>query len=191
VVWSCPKTWSRPDETVGSYRVTFIPILLLAAVVIIPVRGDAQGWPAEATEVLGRFVGEWETETRMRHEGVPPRESQTRGKGVGRETLEGRYVEFRSWSVPAGYAELQIMTYDGKAGRYRQWVFDSDGYRHEATGRWDRATSTLTWEGTTGGSSFVIEDRWVSSDRLEWTLRRTDAKRRRLQTVEGVLTRVR
>lgn len=100
-------------------------VLLLTALVLVPVKGDAQEWATEAVEVMRRFVGEWETHIKMRHEGVPPRESQTRGKGVCRETLEGRYVEFRSWSVPPGHAELQLMAYDVKAGLYRQWVFDA------------------------------------------------------------------
>lgn len=170
---------------------THVLALLVTALLIIPARADSQGWPPEAVEVLGRFVGEWETHTRIRQHSVPPREFEARGKGAGQRTLEGHYVEFRSWTVPPGQAELQIMTYDVMAGRYRQWVFDSDGYRHQADGRWERTSSTLKWEGTAEGNSFVIEDRWVSPDRLEWTLRRMDGKGRRLQTIEGVLTRVR
>jgi len=68
-------------------------------------------------------------------------------------------------------------------------VFDSDGYRHEAEGRWNPASSTLRWTGKSAESSFVIEDRWISPNRLEWTLVRTDAGGRRLQTIEGTLVR--
>ena len=83
------------------------------------------------------------------------------------------------------------MTYDTAAGRYRQWVFDSDGYRHDADGRWDAATSTLTWRGRVDGTTFVIEDRWTSPDRLEWVLTRRNADGRRLQEIRGVVTRSR
>jgi hypothetical protein len=38
--------------------------------------------------------------------------------------------------------------------------------------------------------AIVIEDRWHSSDRLEWTLRWTDFKGQALRTIEGTLTRV-
>jgi hypothetical protein len=66
---------------------------------------------------------------------------------------------------------------------------DSDGYRHEALGRWDTATSTLTWHGHVDGIGFVIDDRWISRDRLEWTLTRTAADGRLLQTIQGVVSR--
>jgi hypothetical protein len=144
----------------------------------------------EAIEVLKRFAGDWETQTRIRHAGPPPREFKTDGKAACRQTLEGRYFEFRTQTIPPAQADLQIMTYDVETGVYRQWVFSSDGYRHEAEGDWNPASSTLLWKGKTTGSSFVIEDHWISSDRLEWTLRRTDSKGQLLQTIEGMLTRV-
>jgi len=164
--------------------------LACAVLTIIPMRAGSQDWPPEASEVLDRFVGDWETQTSIRHDGPPIRESQTRGRGACRKTLEGRYFEFRSWSIPPGQAELQIMTYDATTRLYRQWVFDSDGYHHEAEGRWDPTTSTLRWEGRRDGTSFVIEDRWTAPGRLEWTLQRTGADGRRLQTITGDLTRV-
>ena len=139
--------------------------------------------------VLTRFLGAWHTQTRIRHEDPPQRESQTVGQAECRTTLEGRYAEFRTWSIPPGEVDLQIMTYDVKAGLYRQWVFDADGYRHGAAGRWDPITSTLRWEGQVESASFVIDDRWVSADRLEWTLRRTGANGRQLQTINGLLER--
>ena len=83
------------------------------------------------------------------------------------------------------------MTYNAGRGRYRQWLFDADGYWHAAEGRWDAATATLRWQGTSEDGAFVIEDRWVSADRLEWTLIRTRADGQRLQTIRGVLTRLR
>ena len=83
------------------------------------------------------------------------------------------------------------MTYDVARGRYRQWLFDADGYRHEAEGQWDPATSTLRWRGQVDGATFAIDDRWVSPDRLEWTLTRTGPDGRRLQTIRGILMRVR
>jgi hypothetical protein len=122
--------------------------------------------------------------------GPPPREFNTDGKATCRQTLEGRYFEFRTETVPLEQADLQIMTYDVDAGVYRQWVFSSDGYRHEAEGAWHPATSTLLWKGKSAGSSFVIQDHWISADRLEWTLRRTDSSGQLLQTIEGTLTRV-
>jgi hypothetical protein len=80
------------------------------------------------------------------------------------------------------------MTYDPEAGRYRQWVFDSDGYWHEAVGRWDPGTSTLRWEGQVDGAT-AIDDHWVSPDPLEWTLTRTAADGSLLRTIDGVISR--
>ena len=64
-----------------------------------------------------------------------------------------------------------------------------EGYRHEAQGHWDPRGAILRWQGKTADSVFVIEDRWVSPDRLEWTLQRTDAEGRARQRIEGTLIR--
>ena len=145
---------------------------------------------AAADPVLSKFIGTWRTEARIRNEGPPPRDVRASGRAVGHATLEGRYVEFRTSSIdPPGVSERQIMTYDAEAGVYRQWVFDSDGYRHEATGRWNAATSTLRWEGEAAGARLVIDDHWVSPDRLEWTLTRTAPDGRLLQRIDGVVAR--
>jgi hypothetical protein len=145
---------------------------------------------SDSTDVLNRFIGRWNTEALIRIHAPTVREIRTVGSAVCRRTLEGRYVEFRTTSVdPPGAAELQIMTYDAAAGIFRQWVFDSDGYRHELRGRWDPGTSTLRWEGDVDGARLVIDDRWVSRDRLEWTLTRTSADGNILQTIRGVVSR--
>jgi len=139
--------------------------------------------------VLERFVGTWTTETHIRRVGPPERVIDTRGKATCQPTLGGRYFEFRSETIPPGDSDLQVMTYDDQAGVYLQWIFSSDGYRHEATGTWDAKTSTIRWTGKSGDASFVIDDHWVSPDRLEWTLTRKDAAGETLQTIEGVVTR--
>ena len=81
------------------------------------------------------------------------------------------------------------MTYDTNAGVYRQWVFSSDGYYHEAEGVWNPTTSLMRWTGKTGNSTFVINDQWISPDRLEWTLERTNEGGNRVQAIAGTLDR--
>lgn len=164
-------------------------LLVLVGLAMSPARAEPVDWPPEARAVLSRFVGEWDTQTTIRNEGPPLREFHTRSHAVCRTTLEGRYFEFRTSSIPPGQGDLQVMTYDVKTARYLQWVFDSDGYHHEAEGRWHTATSTLTWEGHADGSDFVIEDHWTARNRLEWTMNRTAADGRQLQRIKGVLTR--
>lgn len=161
---------------------------LLAVALVSPVTLAPGSTAPEA--VLDRFVGRWKTEALIRNYGPPVRESRTFGQAVCHRTRGGRDVEFRTSSIdPPGLSELQVMTYDREAGLYRQWVSDSDGYRHEALGRWNATTSTLTWHGHVDGVRFVIDDRWVSRDRLEWTLTRTAADGRLLQTIRGVVSR--
>ena len=172
--------------------IRFPAALLVLLLTILALPGcrtpHTMGDPTAA--VLDRFVGRWETEALIRTPGPPAREVRTHGRAVCLRALEGRYVEFRTSSLdPPGNAELQIMTYDPEARIYRQWVFDSEGYRHEALGRWDPATSTLRWEGRVDGATIVIDDRWVSADRLEWTLARTAADGRLVQTIQGVVSR--
>lgn len=177
------------EATPGSRLAGFLILFALAFPAAAPAWAAPRDWPPEALSVLKRFSGVWSTETHIRHEGPPAREFNTRGKATCRETLGGRYFEFRTQTVPPGPADLQVMTYDVKAGVYRQWLFDSEGYRHEAEGQWDAASSTLRWSGKTTDSRFVIVDRWISPDRLEWTLVRTDAQGRRLQAIQGTLYR--
>jgi len=154
---------------------------------------DSPTIPAEALAVLQKFLGDWQTETHLTRPGAAPakqsRTITTKGTAVCRQTLAGRYFEFRAETVPPGQSDLQVMTFDPEAGVYRQWVFSSDGYRHEATGMWDSTTSTLRWTGKSGDTTFVIDDHWVSADHLEWTLSRTDAEGRVVQTITGVVTR--
>ncbi len=145
--------------------------------------------PAEALAVLQKFVGQWQTETHIRRPGPPATTFDTKGRATCQQTLAGRYFEFRAETVPPGQSDLQVMTFDVEAGVYRQWVFSSDGYRHEATGTWNAATNTLRWTGKSGETSFVILDHWASPDRLEWTLTRTDPAGKVVQTITGVVSR--
>jgi hypothetical protein len=165
---------------------------LLALVLLVPgpVSAGPKDWPPEALAVLERFLGTWKTETGMRSYGPTGHVFRTEGQAESRRTLGDRYIEFRSQSVSADRAELQIMTYDAEAKVYRQWLFDSDGYRHTAVGQWNASSSTLRWEGETAETSFVISDHWKSPVRLEWKLVRKAADGRHLQTIEGVLTRL-
>ena len=154
-----------------------------------PASAQSQDWPRPARQVLERFVGTWKTEVRIHYADPPARDFKASGKAEGREILDGRYVEFRSRTLDGRNSDLQIMTYDPKSASYRQWVFDADGYHHEATGHWDAASSTLTWKGEKGDALFSITDHWTSANRLEWRLVR-EVNGRRVQTVEGVVTRV-
>jgi len=180
-------------------RVVGVPCALFAStgLMAVPSRccaadtavATAERLPAQF-DVLKRFAGEWQTETLLRRPGPPAREVATKGKASCRATLGGRYYEFRAETVPPSDSDLQVMTYDEAARVYRQWVFSSDGYRHEATGVWDSTTSTMTWRDKSDGGEFVIEDRWRSADRLEWNLVRKDAGGNVTQTITGTVSRI-
>lgn len=173
--------------TLAWWRVA-IAVGLSLAVALVAWAQTAHPTPAEASAILQRFVGAWRTETTVRDgEGVVI--ATTSGSAAGESTLGGRFVEFRSASDPPGESDMEVMTWDPVARVYRQWLFDASGYWHEATGTYDDARATITWRGEKDGTTFVIEDRWVSPERLEWTLRRTARDGRVEQTIEGVLTR--
>ena len=131
----------------------------MAFLVLLTISSRAEPLPDEVREVLGRFVGQWEVTVL-----VNGRES--RGLAEAAWTMEGTYVEFRSRTIPPGDSDLQVMTWSD--GKYRQWLFDSSGYRHEAIGVWDTHHKTLVWT----APDLVIVDRWVSPDRLEWLMER-------------------
>lgn len=161
--------------------------LLVFAAVVPPALAETGSDDPDG--VLRRFLGDWHTEAHLHKTSPPADELVTRGTAECRQTLGGRFFEFRTQVMPAGEADLQVMTYDPASRLYRQWVFSSDGYSHAADGRWDAATSTLEWRGKAGETSFVILDHWVSPDRLEWTLRRTKADGTLVQTITGTVSR--
>ncbi|HEY8517137.1 MAG TPA: DUF1579 family protein [Candidatus Binatia bacterium] len=163
-----------------------LPLLLGVLVATLACADDFERRAEDA--VLARFLGTWRTETTVR-DGAGNVIAHTLGTARAERTLEGRWVEFRSASIPPGAAELQIMTREPATGVLRQWLFDSDGYWHTAEGSWHPASETITWRGEKDGASFVIEDRWRSPDRLEWTLVRKDGDGRTVRTIDGTLTR--
>ena len=170
-----PQKGARNALAVPACRfVALIVAMALAFFILASSAGSLDARPtddrqAEAFDVLERFTGDWTTRAKIHYAGPPPRTIETEGRAECRQTLEGRYFEFRTKTARPVQADLQIMTYDADAAVFRQWVFSSDGYRHEAQGQWYPASSTLRWKGRTGDRSFEIEDRWVSRDRLEWT----------------------
>jgi len=160
----------------------------IVGLVAISTRGaEPNAVPEEPRAVLDRFLGTWTTEANIRRLLPTEREVNTRGRGECITTLGGRYYEFRTETIPPGDSELQVMTYDEEQKLYRQWVFSSDGYHHEATGTWNPATSTLRWTGKSGDNTFVIDDRFVGPGKLAWTLTRTNPKGQLVQTITGVL----
>jgi hypothetical protein len=180
--------WRHARSCCAVLTAVCLAAVTLRCVAANPADVSAENLPAQL-EVLKRFAGDWQTETLLRRARPPAREVATKGKATCGATLGGRYYEFRAETIPAGDSDLQVMTYDEPASVYRQWVFSSDGYRHEATGVWDAKTSTLTWKGKSDGGEFVIEDRWASSDRLEWNLVRKDASGKVVQTITGTVSR--
>ena len=135
--------------------------------------------------VLDLFLGRWTTHVVIEKNG---RRFEANGTAEGHPTLEGTFVEFRGHSLPPGESDLQLMT-RLEDGSYYQWLFDSSGYRHEATGTWDPETRVLRWEGTLLDERFVIYDRFVGDDRLEWTLVHKDQDGTTVRKIEGVLVK--
>ncbi len=68
--------------------------------------------------MLDRFLGAWRTETTVR-DGEGKVLAHTRGMARARRTLDGRFVEFRTTSIPPGDADLQLMTMDPATGALR------------------------------------------------------------------------
>jgi hypothetical protein len=173
----------------------FVALAVLQVLVGSSARADDEiALQDEPRTVLDRFLGTWDTEASIRRLLPTQQEVTTRGRGECVATLGGRYYEFRTETPGVGKepgeSELQVMTYDADQHAYRQWVFSSDGYHHEATGTWNPATSTLRWTGKSGDNSFVIDDRFVGSDKLIWTLTRTNSKGQTVQTITGTLIKV-
>lgn len=181
-------------------RALFLTGLLLAAIAAGCGGGGAVGTaraeaaeppggrlPPEAAAVLQRFVGNFRTHVIIRRQGSV---LESHGFAEGRWTMEGRFVEFRSRTDPPGESDLQVMTWDEEARVFRQWLFDSSGYRHEASGQWIPATTTLHWEGSGDGTTFVIPDRFMPDGRLEWSLTRRNGAGQVVQEIEGTVTPV-
>ena len=166
-----------------------IGICIAGASATSTAAADETTLPPEAEAVLGRFVGQWETQAQIPAQQGSDQAIELRGRGEAHWALGGRFVEFRTESTPPGQSELQIMTYDEAAAVYRQWVFDSDGYTHESVGTWDPATTTLIWRGQNAAGPFVIDDHFVTPHRLEWGLHRRTASGEMIEIITGVVTK--
>jgi hypothetical protein len=176
-------------------RLTVTTRACLAATIAIffaaaAAANDQTSLPSGASGVLGLFVGQWEFEVRILPQNPSDSAIEARGHGEGRWILDGRFVEFRTRSVPPGQLEIRIMTYDVETHDYRQWLFDARGYTHEAVGEWDPETKTLIWSGENTAGPFIINDRWVTPHRLEWRLRLFGPDGESVEPISGILTKV-
>jgi len=146
--------------------------------------------PAAELKVLDRFVGNWDSETTVRLSEGKPRDSKLKGTISVEWTLGSRFVQWKGSSIPAGFEDLQLLTFDAGKKTYRHWYFSSEGIGDDSTGTWDEETRTMTWKGDLrDGSSLLNVVRFTDKDTQEWKLVVKDKAGKALTEMHGKLTR--
>ena len=139
-----------------------------------------------ARSVLDRFIGKWAGKS----------ENSTSDQSYGTATVvtpisSGQFLQ-ESTTHESGNAQTNVLQWDPASGSYRLWGFSSAGRAAEATGVWDPATSTLTWQfqrepGEENTSRATHE--FVDSNTLRWVYETADADGEVVFAAEGLLIR--
>ena len=91
--------------------------------------------------MLDRLVGTWDLEFTSKKNDM-----KWRAEVAGRKVLGGRFIETHKHNLPSGEENYALTTYDSVAKAFRQWYVSSRWLAAEGTGKWDKATKTLSWD---------------------------------------------
>ena len=125
--------------------------------------------PAEAQQVLDRFLGNWTWEATTYGAGPRPEEKHISGRSSFARVLGGDFIEETGEDSETGFS-LVMYTYDQARRCYRLWVFLSKngGPDTPFKGAWNEASRTISWAVTNAEGQFVtIQHHFVSYDAFD------------------------
>jgi hypothetical protein len=99
---------------------------------------------------LDRLIGKWTATVRAKVAEWTPEERQWTSKIVRNWVLDNHCLQDASENS-LGDEGLSLTGYDPNAGAYRNWWFDSEGHRTQASGKWDDATATFSYKSDLDG----------------------------------------
>lgn len=99
---------------------------------------------------LDRLIGKWAATARSKVAEWTPGERQWTGKIVRTWVLDNHCLQDASENSLEDEG-LSLTGYDPNASAYRNWWFDSEGHRTQASGQWDDATATFSYKSDLDG----------------------------------------
>ncbi len=118
--------------------------------------------PAEQLGALAPFVGEFDQVSDIR---LPQGVIQVRSTGKGQWIMNKRFVKLESTSAPDEEIKgerLAVYGYDTDARKYTVWSVESQGnVAITATGDYDAATKTFSFEGERTQAGQKVPYRWI------------------------------
>lgn len=146
----------------------------------LPPPGDM-----EHLKVLDRLVGSWRFEIVEKQANGDERKSTA--TGVGKWSLQGKYLEFRITGSDGKEAILHLFTYDSDARVYNMWTFVPDSQKPTLTPwQWDESEKTLTGQIDLGdGITMPSTTHFIADDRWEYTGTTKDASGNVLGEMKG------
>jgi hypothetical protein len=111
--------------------------------------------------------------------------------GVGKWSLQGKYLEFRITGSDGKEAILHLFTYDSDARVYNMWSFVPDSQKPTLTPwQWDESEKTLTGQMDLGGGMTIqAATHFIADDRYEYTATTKDASGKVLGEMKGKVFR--
>jgi hypothetical protein len=141
--------------------------------------------------LLDQYLGDWEQAVTLLPAAWTPRQIETTGTYTCTRILDGRFVHQKNLESD-GTTHVHLYTYDANRKHYRRWYFNSSGHTSEATGTWDAAANTMTWQADTGnGVTNTAITRFVDADTIEWNVIVKDQDGKLFFHGEGKSTRAR
>ena len=173
---------------------TSVAVLILAG---ISVGMSAESHTSESSKptkspelkVLDRMVGSWRFEIVEKQ--ANSEESKSTPTGVGKWSLQGKYVEFKITGLDGKEVILHLFTYDSDSRVYNMWTFMPDSPKPNLTPwQWDESEKTLTGLMDLGdGITMQATTHFIGDDRWEYTATTKDASGNVLREMKGKVFR--
>ncbi|MFQ5932485.1 MAG: hypothetical protein ACE5MM_08765 [Nitrospiraceae bacterium] len=173
---------------------TSVAVLILAGIsggMLAETQTSESSKPTKSPElkVLDRLVGSWRFEIVEKQANGDERKSTP--TGVGKWSLQGKYLEFRITGSDGKEAILHLFTYDSDARVYNMWTFVPDSQKPTLTPwQWDESEKTLTGQIDLGdGITMAATTHFIADDRWEYTGTTKDASGNVLGEMKGKVFR--
>jgi len=120
------------------------PRLIVTAILFaFAVNSPAADEKSDELKVLDRYIGNWDGQITM----TTPEQKTATETSTNTWEIGGKYLQVKTASKLDDSQTMHLITYDAQKQTYRYYWFNSAGLTFNATGSWDQAAKTFTWEG--------------------------------------------
>lgn len=136
---------------------TLVAALLLA----FALTSQAADEKSDELKVLDRYIGTWHGQSTM----TAPEQKTFTETSTDTWAIGGKYLQIKSTTKLDDTEAMHLITYDQQKQTYKYYWFNSAGLTFNATGNWDEAKKTFTWDGTIeDGVTLKMTDHFVDDN---------------------------